>query len=67
MPEWAEISCFKEETPISREADKVLIEIPEKTKRFYDWERKHRVLSVNGNDILVTISGNLVEQKKYPS
>ena len=67
MPEWAEISCFQEETPLRREAEKVLIQIPEKMKRFYDWDRKLRVLSVNGNNILVTISGNLVKQKKYPS
>jgi len=67
MPEWAEISCFQEETPISREAENVLIQIPERTRRFYDLKRKHKVLSVNGNNILVTISGNLVEQKKYPS
>jgi len=48
-------------------SEKVLIQIPEKIKKFYDWEKKHRVLSVNGNNILVTISGNIVEQKKYPS
>jgi len=67
MPEWEEISCFQEEIPIRQVSEKVLIQIPEKIKKFYDWEKKHRVLSVNGNNILVTISGNIVEQKKYPS
>jgi hypothetical protein len=30
-------------------------------------ERRHRVVSVNGNTILVTVSGEIVEEKKYPS
>jgi hypothetical protein len=30
-------------------------------------QRKHRIVSINGNNILVTISGDIVEEKKYPS
>jgi hypothetical protein len=30
-------------------------------------ERKHRVISVNGNNLLVTVSGDIVEEKRYPS
>jgi hypothetical protein len=67
IPEWAEISCFAEEIPIKRDAEKVVIQIPEKIKRFYNFEQKHRVVSVNGNNLLITISGNLVEDKKYPA
>jgi hypothetical protein len=43
------------------------LKIPEKIKRFYEWEQKHRVVSINGNALLITISGNIIEQKKYPS
>jgi hypothetical protein len=67
MPEWREISCFQEEIPIRREDEKVRIQIPEKIKLFYNWERKHRVVSINGNNLLITISGNIIEEKKYPS
>lgn len=67
MPEWGEISCFQEQISLERQDEKVRIEIPEKIKRFYDWDKKHRVVSVNGNNILITISGNLIEHKKYPS
>jgi len=41
--------------------------IPEKFWRFYNLERKHRVISVNGNNILVTVSRDIVEEKKYSS
>ena len=67
MPEWKEISCFLEKIPIEKDTEKFVLKIPDNFKRFYDWERKHRVVSINGNNILITISGNIVEEKKYPS
>ena len=67
MPEWSEISCFTEEIPIEKEKDRVVLQIPERFSRFYSIDRKHKVVSVNGNNILVTISGRIVEEKKYPS
>jgi hypothetical protein len=67
VPEWAEISCFAGEVPITQDAEKVVVQIPEKIKRFYNFEQKHRVVSVNGNNLLITISGNIVEDKKCPA
>jgi len=67
MPEWEEISCFLEKVPLGRDEGKVVVRIPEKMVRFYNMERKHRVVSVNGNAVLVTVSGDIVEEKKYPS
>lgn len=67
MPEWEEISCFAEEIPITRDSEKVVVQIPEKIKRFYNFEQKHRVVSVNGNNLLITISGSIIEDKRYPA
>ena len=67
VPEWKEISCFQEEVPIKRENGQLVFQIPEKFLRFYNFERKHRVVSVNGNNLLITISGNIIEEKRYPS
>jgi len=67
MPEWSEISCFQQRLSIKRIDGKVVLQIPEEFRRFYNLERKHRVISVNGNNILVTISGDIIEKKKYPS
>ena len=47
--------------------DKITLQIPERVCRFYNFERKHKVVSVNGNALLITISGNIIEEKKYPS
>ena len=43
------------------------MEIPEKFWRFYKLDRKHRAVSINGNNLLITVSGDIVEEKKYPS
>ena len=67
MPEWSEISCFQESLPIRKINGKLVLQIPEKFQRFYSMERKHRVISVNGNNLLITVSGDIVEEKKYPS
>ena len=67
MTEWEEISCFSEKIPIRKSGETAVLQIPEKIVRFYNMERRHRVVSVNGNTILVTVSGEIVEEKKYPS
>jgi len=65
--EWKEISCFLEKIPIKETDGKMVLQIPERFWRFYNLERKHRVVSVNGNNLLITVSGDIVEEKKYPS
>jgi hypothetical protein len=67
IPEWEEISCFLEKIPIQTAEGKMVLKIPEKFWRFYNMERKHRVVSINGNNILITISGNIIDAKRYPS
>jgi len=67
IPEWEEISCFLEKIPIKKMDGKVVVQIPEKFWRFYNLERKHRVVSINGNNLLITVSGDIIEEKKYPS
>ena len=67
MREWGEISCFLKEIPIEKDKGKLVLKVPDNFKRFYNWDRKHRVVSINGNNILITISGNIVEEKNYPS
>jgi hypothetical protein len=66
MPEREEISCFLEKIPIQTVEGKMVLKIPEKFSRFYNMERKYRVVSINGNNILITISGNIIDEKRYP-
>jgi len=67
MREWEETSCFLEKIPLKETNGKMVVEIPEKFWRFYNLDRKHRVVSINGNNLLITVSGDIVEEKKYPS
>ena len=67
VPEWKEISCFLEKIPIQEAEGKMIFQIPESFWRFYNLERKHRVVSLNGNNLLITVSGDIIEEKKYPS
>ena len=61
------LACFREKIPIQRTTEKVTIQIPEKIKMFYDMEKKHVVASISGNNLLVTVSGSIIEEKKYPA
>lgn len=65
--EWKEIACFQEKIQIQRTDEKVTLQIPEKIMSFYNIEKKHAVVSINGNNLLVTISGSIIEDKRYPA
>ncbi|MCW4001340.1 MAG: hypothetical protein NWE93_13985 [Candidatus Bathyarchaeota archaeon] len=67
MPEWAQNACFKETAPIQKNRETVVFEIPERFSRFYNLASKHITVTVNGNVILITITGNLIKQKRYPA
>ena len=67
IPEWNEISCFTEKIPIAKTEEKIILRLPEKFCRFYNIERRHKVTSINGKSILITITGNIIEEKKYPA
>jgi hypothetical protein len=40
MPEWNEIFCFIEKIPITKDKEKIILQIPEKFSRFYNIDRK---------------------------
>lgn len=68
IEDWNRVSCFSSHTQVRRGEDgKILLTIPDKIVKFYDLERKHYMVGINGNNILVSISGDIVETKKYPS
>lgn len=66
-PEWKAASCFVQKIPTIRINGKLSLKIPENFVNFYRLNEKHRVVSVNGNNILITISGDIIKTKKYPS
>jgi hypothetical protein len=67
MSEWAQIACFTETTPVRKEKETMVFDLPERFSRFYNLACKHRTVTVNGNVIIITITGHLIQQKKYPA
>ncbi len=67
MPEWKETACSTETIPITKNKEILVLQIPEKFSRFYNLDRKHKVVTVNSNAVLITIIGNIINEKKYPS
>lgn len=61
IKEWSEISCLKTEIPLKFEDKAVLFDLPENLRRFYQMDHKHHTVSISGNNILITISGDIVE------
>jgi len=66
-PDWNEVSGFQEKIVLKTTVGKIIIELPELFLRFYDLRRKHRIVSFNGGHILITVSGDLIEEKSYPA
>jgi hypothetical protein len=67
ISEWKEHSCFTATMPIKKQGEKIVFHIPPKFVSFYNITRKHKAVSVNDNTLLITISGNLIQEKKYPA
>jgi hypothetical protein len=58
IPEWEEIPLFSGKFYKENELGN--------GRRVYNLERKHRVVSITGNILLITVSGTLLK-KRYPS
>jgi hypothetical protein len=60
---WDRIACFKNVGPIEYREGQAVIELPDDFKDFYNLERKHFSVSLNANNILVTVTGRIVASK----
>lgn len=67
IPEWREYAAFTEVIPIRTEEEKILLYLPKKFSTFYQVNRKLKVASLSDNVLIVTVSGDLIEEKKYPA
>jgi hypothetical protein len=60
FPIWDEIAHFKESNNIKFENGEAIIELPETFKEHYKLNEKHYSVSLNANNILVTITGKII-------
>lgn len=58
---WGNISRFMKEIPLRKDDEHIMFEFPEEFRRFYQLDRKHRVVSINANNVIINISGNIIE------
>lgn len=65
--EWKSGACFTERVNLRRHWKKISLNLPERFLRFYHLDEKHKTVALNGANILVTISGDIIQSKKYPS
>ena len=61
--EWERIARFKNVGPIKYIDGQAVIELPDDFKGFYHLERKHFSVSLNANNILVTVTGRIVTSR----
>lgn len=58
---WGDISRFMKEIPLRQDDEYIVFEFPEEFRSFYQLDRKHRVVSINANNVIINTSGNIIE------
>lgn len=66
-PEWEKLACFAEEVKLNPEGKRFLVKLPRQFMDFYHLESKHVTKTINSNNVLLTIDGQLVTSKPYPA
>jgi len=56
IPEWKEVACFVRKIPLEMIENKPIIRIPKEVFDFNHLGEKHKVTTVNGNELLITVS-----------
>jgi hypothetical protein len=65
--EWGSFAGFNRKVESIEKKDILHIQLPQKFFDFYNLETKHIVKTINGNNILLTIGGDIIQTKDYPS
>ena len=58
--QWNDISLLTREISLRKEDNEIKFQFPEEFKRFYELNQKHYNISINGNKVLIIVSGNIV-------
>jgi len=67
IEEWDQVAGFKSHISPRVEEQKVFLEIPEDFVKFYNLDRKVYSTGIVGSNILITVSGEIIKTKRYPS
>jgi len=67
LPEWRKIARFSSKVRIRKDRKRLQVTIPKKFEEFYHLNAHYFTKTINANNILVTVGGQLVQSKPYPS
>lgn len=67
LPEWRKIASFSSKVGIKKDRNRLHLTIPKKFEEFYHLNTHYFTKTINANNILVTVGGQLVQSRPYPS
>lgn len=67
LAQWRRIAQFSTDTPVESKGDRVLLTIPRSFIQFYHLDTHFFAKTINGDNILITVGGRIVDSKPYPS
>lgn len=65
--DWKSFACFGKRVDLTTKKNTLSLRLPQEFVDFYNLESRHVVKTINENNILLTVSGNIIDTKKYPS
>jgi hypothetical protein len=65
--DWENAAGFKAKVRPVSERNRLILIVPKKFEEFYHLSDKHLTKTVADNNVLVTITGTVIERKAYPS
>jgi hypothetical protein len=67
IQEWNDVAAFRTTIPVRMQGTKILLTIPKKFITFYNLDKKAYLTGISGGNVLITIAGDIVETKAYPT
>jgi len=67
LPQWRKIARFMSTVRIRRDDGELHLTIPKEFVEFYHLDSHYFTKTLNANNILVTVGGQVVQSKAYPS
>ena len=64
VEEWEEVAGFKSRTSVRRGEGEIFLTIPENFVEFYNLDRKAYLTGITGDNIFITISGEIVKTER---
>jgi len=65
--EWEEKAWKKDIIPTRNSNGKISFDLPKEFQNFYKLDRKGKTVAIGDNSILITISGEIIREKEYPT